>query len=123
MPFATFVTLAVQAEAPVAHEVCPFWHAFGWQAVPAVHDTHEPLLQTRLVPQLVPSARFETLAVHCEVPVAHEVLPVVQTDGLHVALAVHELHEPLLQTWLVPQLVPLATLLAGVQTMVPVEHE
>src|SRR5262245_21966374 len=48
--------LSMQTEAPVAHDVMPVLHGFvGWQAWPAVHDTHMPVLQTRFIPHAVPS--------------------------------------------------------------------
>jgi hypothetical protein len=47
-----------------------------------------------LVPQAVPFGLFVTLAVHWDWPVAHEVWPEVQTDGLHATPAVHAPHVP-----------------------------
>jgi hypothetical protein len=55
---------------------------------------HDPFVQIMLVPQETPFALFATLAVHWDWPVAQEVVPVVQTVGLHATPAVHELHVP-----------------------------
>ena len=45
---------------PEVHTVAPILQTVpgGVQDVPAVHDTQLPPLQTRLVPQLAPFARF-----------------------------------------------------------------
>jgi len=54
---APLLPLSVQTEAPVAHDVTPVLQGLvGWQAWPAVHDTHIPVLQTRFIPHAVPSA-------------------------------------------------------------------
>jgi hypothetical protein len=43
--------------APVAHDVAPVLHGLvGWQAWPAVQETQLPVLHTRFVPHVVPSA-------------------------------------------------------------------
>ena len=123
MPFALLVVSA-HVMAPVAHEVAPFLHGFvGWQAVPAVHAPHVPLLHTRLVPHAVPLALLPVCA-HTEAPVTHVVVPVRHTfAGWQLAPEVHATQAPLLQTWLVPHVVPLTRLVpVSAQVMVG-EHE
>jgi hypothetical protein len=77
-----------------------------------------------LVPQLVPLVVLTRLAVHCDVPVVQAVLPVSHPLLIEQAVpAVHAEHVPLLQTWLVPQLVPLPTLpVAAPHCCVPLAH-
>jgi hypothetical protein len=125
-----FVPLAVltrpeeQTDAPVTQEVLPVSHPpLIEQAVPVVHATHWPPLQTWLVPQLVPLATLPVAGLHVSVPLAQEYVLVVHTVGLHGPPAVHELHEPLLQTMLDPQVVPLAMLPADTHCIEPEEHE
>jgi hypothetical protein len=91
--------------------------------VPAVQAEQVPLLQTWLVPQLVPLVTLPVAAPHCCVPLAQVYVLVVHAVGLHAPPAVHAEHVPLLQTWLVPQLVPLVTLPAETHCMLPDEHE
>jgi len=70
--------LSMQVWAPVAQDVTPVLHWFGFvlHAAPAVHGTHAPaLLQTRLVPQPVPAA-FCVLSLHTIAPVAQLLMPV-----------------------------------------------
>jgi hypothetical protein len=95
----------------------------GLQGVFAVQFTHDPLLQTWLFPQVMPSAALRGL-VHTDVPVTHEVVPVWQTFALGVqpTFAVQATHCPLLQTWLVPHDVPSATFVALLQLAVPEEQ-
>ena len=60
-PAITLLVPSTQTGAPVAHEMTPFLHADGLplHPAPAVHETQLPeLLQTMLVPQLVPAALF-----------------------------------------------------------------
>jgi hypothetical protein len=64
------------------------------------------------------------VATHVETPVVHEVTPVLHEFGIVQARpAVHELQAPLLQTWLVPQLVPFMMLLDDTQVCWPVPHD
>lgn len=68
--------LPVSVQASVVQLMVPRWHTLaGVQALPLVHDTHEPLWQTRLVPQVVPLGTLPD-ALHTELPVAQEVTPV-----------------------------------------------
>jgi hypothetical protein len=56
VPFGRFPD-SWQTGEPVAHEVVPVLQALaGWQLAPPAHDTHEPALQTRSVPQMTPLA-------------------------------------------------------------------
>ena len=58
MPLPTF-PVSTQTATPVTHEVAPVLQWFvGWQAVPAVHAPHVPVLQTMFVPHDVPFERF-----------------------------------------------------------------
>lgn len=53
---APLLPFSMQTGAPVAHDTTPVLHGLvGWQACPAVHDTHIPVLQTRFMPHIVPS--------------------------------------------------------------------
>jgi hypothetical protein len=112
-------------ELPVAQDDIPFWQGllFGLQAVPAVQATHDPLLQTWLLPHVMPLAALRGL-VQTDVPVEHEVVPVwhVLPAGVQPTPEVHGTHCPLLQTWLVPHWVPSATLVAPVQLAMPKEQ-
>jgi hypothetical protein len=113
-------------DAPVEQLVVPVWQGplFGLHAVPAVHATHDPLLQTWLVPHVMPFAELPPL-MQTDVPDAHDVLPARQTlpPGLHGAFAVHETQLPPLHTWLVPHAVPSATFAALPHVAVPVAHD
>jgi hypothetical protein len=118
---------STQVLAPVEQEYTPFLQMFGLpvQAPPAVHATHVPELQTMLVPQLVPAALLPP-STQVWLPVAQEYVPFLQMFGLVVQEppAVQATHVPeLLQTMLVPQLVPGASLLPSTQVMAPVEQE
>jgi hypothetical protein len=114
--------------APVEQDVVPFLQAaFGLvaQALPAVHATQVPApLQTMFVPQLVPAALLVASMQDIE-PVAHDVVPFLQTLGLvlHPFPAVHAPQTPMLQTRFVPHVVPFATFPVSAQTGTPVTHE
>ena len=118
---AALLVLATHWDAPVEQEVAPFWHGLlGWHEVPAVQATQVALpLQTMLVPQLVP-AGWLPFAVHCAVPVEQDNVPVWHglLLGVHGLPSAQAPQAPLLQTFPLPQSVPLAI---GLQ--VPVEHE
>jgi hypothetical protein len=107
VPSAT-VPVSVHAITPVRQEVAPVLQRLvGWQLVPAVQLPQTPLSHTLFVPQVVPLATFPVSA-HTEVPVMHDVAPVLQTlVGWQVTFAVQLPHVPLLQTLLVPHEVPL----------------
>ena len=90
--------------------------------MPAVHATHAPLLQTRLVPQVVPSAMLP-FTLHTIDPVEHEYVPVWHELGEHVPPAVHDTQLPPLQTMFTPQLVPSPTLLEKAHCWVPEAQE
>ena len=75
VPVALLV-VSVHTDDPVAHDVVPFLHGFvGWQAVPAVHDTHRPVRHTRFVPHDVPSVRLVVASVHIATPVVQDCVP------------------------------------------------
>jgi hypothetical protein len=95
-----------QTGKPEEHWMVPVLQTDGVHAAPCVQALQTPLPQTWSVPQLVP---FETSPVsrHTGLPVEHSMLPVLQTDGVHISLCVQALQTPPLQTWFVPQVVPL----------------
>ena len=88
-------------------------------AVPVVQATQPPLaLQTFPVPQVVP-AGWLPFAVHSGVPVEQDRAPVWQRSlGWHELPSAQDPQVPLLQTFPLPQSVPLA-----VGLHVPVVHE
>jgi len=114
--------VSAQTDAPVTHDVVPVLHTFGgWQLAPPVHDTHAPLLHTRLAPHMDPLTRL--VPVSAQLMGAQEVKPAWQgLVGVHASPAVHATHWPALHTKFVPQLVPLATFPVAVQTGPPVLH-
>jgi hypothetical protein len=118
--------LATHCEAPVAHEVAPFWQgSVGWHGVPAVQATQVPvLLQTWLLPQVVPVA-LVPLATHTDTPVAQDVAPVWQgLVGWHATPSAQLTQVPvLLQTMPEPQAVPAGWLPLATQTDAPVRQE
>lgn len=104
------------------HEVTPLAHAalaLVPQARPAVQTTQlPPLLQTWLVPQLVPAA-LGLASTQAWAPVLHEVTP-LRHDGLglvpQAVPAVHDTQAPEpLQTRFEPQLVPAVLLPESLQ--------
>jgi hypothetical protein len=129
VPLGTFD--CVHAADPVAQEIVPFLHGLPVsQEAPSLHGMQLPLLHTWPEPQALP---FATLAIstQTEVPLAHEVLPVLHgLLGVQVVLAVQALHCPLAQTMLAPQEAPagrslpvsLHSAIPLVQDMVPVWH-
>ena len=86
----------------------PLWQTFtGVQGAPAVHETHEPPLQTSFVPHGVPLVAVPVCA-HTPTPVEQEIVPVSQPlFSVHDAPVVHAPHDPLSQTSFVPHDVPL----------------
>jgi hypothetical protein len=64
----------------------------GLHVTPAVHGEHVPLLQTMLVPQLVPWGWLPEEMHVCE-PVEQSVFPVWQAlEYVHARFAVHDTH-------------------------------
>ena len=126
VPLATFVSVSMQTEVPVAQDVEPTWQGLvGVQLALAVHGEQVPALQTSLLAHVVPLATFVSVSTQTEVPVAQEVEPTWQgLVGVQLALAVHCVHVPLLQTSLLPHVVPFAAF-APVSTHVeaPVLHD
>jgi hypothetical protein len=123
-----FWTSSTHAWAPVAHEVRPVKHGFGFvlHDRPAVHETHPAaLLQTRLVPQEAPAGRAAE-STHVVEPATHEVTPVLHGLGLPVQAlpAVHAPQKPFMsQTWLLPHIVPALRGAPSTQACAPVEHD
>lgn len=116
--------VALHTGTPVLQEIEPVLQAAGVQVAPFVHALHDPLSQTALVPQLVPLATCDPVSVHTGVPLEHESVPVSHTLlGVQAVPFWHMVHAPLSQTMLVPQLVPLSTLLpVSLQTGAPDEQ-
>ena len=106
-PFASDVPVSAQVGAPVVQVSVPVWQGLaGVQAPPGTQSLHMPLLQTRLVPHVVPFATFPVSA-QTEVPVTHDVAPVRHgLVGWQLAAGVHGPQTPLLQTRLTPQVAP-----------------
>lgn len=78
-----------------------------------------------LLPHSLPGGLGEPLVQVCA-PVAHELIPLVQTFGLfaHTTPEVHATQAPMpLQTWLGPHPTPAAVLLPSMHACMPVEHE
>ena len=64
--------MSTHTDVPVAQLVAPVWQPFvGAQATPAVQEAQTPALQTRFVPQAVPSGR-RPVSTHVAVPDVHE---------------------------------------------------
>jgi hypothetical protein len=126
---ALFGVESTQVWAPLPHEVMPVRHAVGLlpHPVPAVQAVQAPaLLQTRLVPQLVPGARC-TESTQVVTPVEHDVTPVKHAalglvPQLWPALQAAQVPEGL-QTWLVPHTVPGDFEAPSTQVWLPVAHE
>jgi hypothetical protein len=122
VPGATF-PVSAQTGTPVTHEFAPVLHGFvGWQVEPGLHIPHVPLLQTMSMPHDAPLTRLRPVSEqvivgeHVCVPAWHRFV------GVHDMPALHETQLPELQTWLFPQLLPLATFPDSAQTAAPVLH-
>jgi hypothetical protein len=120
---------STQTDAPVVHDVVPFLHFDGLplHEVPAVQATHVPEpLQTMLVPHDVPPVLGDP-SMHVCTPVVHDVTPFRQVAPgfvVHGCPLAQTVHWPeLLQTWLVPQLVPGVLATPSTQVWAPVMHE
>jgi hypothetical protein len=95
-PLATLVFASLQTGVPVPQASVPLWQTLlGLQLEPSAQVTQLPLLQTMPVPQLVPLATLP-VAMHADVPVAQDVVPVAQTfpPGVQGWLGVHALQLP-----------------------------
>ena len=126
---AALLVPSTHVTAPVEHDVVPLRHdAFGFvvHELPPVQATHAPVpLHTRFVPQPVPAALL-VASLQSIMPVAHEVEPFLQAAfgfEVHALPTTQPPHMPMLQTWFVPQAVPLATFPVSTQTATPVTHE
>jgi hypothetical protein len=123
-PFERFVTFAVQAETPVAHDVRPVWQAAGEHDVPAVHAVHVPLSHTMFDPHDVPFVTFVAVPPHVCDPDAHVVVPLTHAlpPGWHVVPDTHAMQFPPLQTWLLPQDIPSGKFAVNEHVELPVVH-
>ena len=103
--------LAVHTDVPVMHDVVPFLQILlCMQVTPVMHTPHFPVLQTRLAPQLVPSATAVPLSAHTAVPLWQVNVPVWQglSVGVQAPPGVQAAQTPLSHTLFVPHDVPLA---------------
>jgi hypothetical protein len=108
-PFAALTPVSIQPGTPPVQVVAPTWQgsAAGVQRVPAVQATQVPLLHTRLVPHVVPSAALVPESVQTATPVAHEIVATWQRlAAVHDAPATQATHVPALHTRPVPHAVP-----------------
>jgi hypothetical protein len=125
VPLATIVA-PLQLEPPDEQDVVPTWQRFppGLQEDPDVQATHDPLLQTMLVPHAVPLATF-TGSAHVDEPDEQDVIPLWHglPPGLHATPAVHATHVPPLQTMFAPHAAPFGAFATPAHTDVPVAHE
>jgi hypothetical protein len=127
---AAFGDPSVHTGLPVVHDTTPLAQlALGLvvHAAPWVQETQFPApLQTRFDPQLVPAVRGGPFT-HTGPPEEQETTPVKHAGlGLVVqeAPSVHATQFPSEeQTWLVPQLAPVAFCVPLTQVLVPVAHE
>ena len=70
------LAFSTQTEDPVAQEVFPVLQGLvGEQVIPAMQETQLPVLHTRFVPQLLPSATSVALSVQTDVPVLQLSVP------------------------------------------------
>jgi hypothetical protein len=78
VPLATFIPPSIHSGTPLVQESVPVWHLLlGVQGAPAMQLMQMPLLQTRLVPQVLPSAAGP-VSTHTEAPLLQSVLPTLQ---------------------------------------------
>ena len=78
VPSGSEVVVSVHTGAPVEQERVPVWHVLaGVQDCPLLHVTHAPALHTMPLPQVVPAAVLP-VSTQTELPVVHEVAPVLQ---------------------------------------------
>jgi hypothetical protein len=129
VPFAICAAVSMHVDVPVAHEVVPARHGFGFvaQPSPAVQALQAPPLHTWFVPQVVPFGSGVAVVSHVSTPVAQEVAPVWHGSGSvsHATPAVQLAQAPPLQTRFVPQTSPFGSGTAALSTHVsaPVAHE
>ena len=97
---------------PVAHDVTPVWQVLppGVHGSPALQETHDPMLQTRRVPQEVPFWSGVPRSMHAGTPPVQTNEPAWHgaVVGVHEVPAAQVMQAPaLLQTMFVPQEEPL----------------
>jgi hypothetical protein len=111
---------------PLAQVVVPVRHGAGSHAILSTQVAHAPSLQTLPAPQslLVPLGALP-VTMHCEVPVAQELVPILQGVAVgHTTPSLQDTQLPLLQTRSAPHELPLATFLVeSMHSAVPAEHE
>ena len=110
---------------PDAHEMVPIEQALeSAQVPPAAQTTQLPALHTLSVPQVVPLDAALPVSWQVILPVSQLYVPVWHgLDGVQLPPAVQEAQVPSLQTLLVPQVVPLATVPVSAQTDAPVTQD
>ena len=84
VPSAALVPRSVQTGAPLEQTIAPLWQGLlGVQVMPAVQATQALLLlQTRLLPHMLPGGLLVALSTQTDAPVAHEVTPTLHAVGL-----------------------------------------
>jgi len=91
VPSAT-LPVSPQTGEPVEHPMDAVWHGLvDVQVAPDVQATHEPLLlQTSLVPHVVPVLALTPVSTHSAEPLAQDTRPTWQAlEGTHATPAVH----------------------------------
>lgn len=92
--------------------------------MPAVQETHIPVRQTRLDPQVIPSGCGVVVSVQTAVPVSQASVPLWQgLVGGQVAPTMQATHAPLVHTMLVPQGVPFWLLPDAMHVDTPVAQD
>lgn len=111
VPSATDTPVSVQTDVPLAQEVIPVWQASaGVHDAAAVHARQAPWRHTWLVPQTVPSAIARPVSVQIGLPLSQVRAPSWQRVGGVQDIPVWQATQlPALQTFPLPQAVPLGT--------------
>ena len=120
------LVVVTQTDEPVEHDVLPFLHGSdGVQVCPATQETQTPPLQTRSIPQEVPSVTFVPESAQVWVPVMQVSVPLWHgfAGGLHAPPGVQMTHAPALHTLFMPHDVPFGWLPVSAQTEAPVTQD
>lgn len=92
--------------------------------MPAVHETHIPVRQTRFDPQIIPSGWFMAVSVQTAVPVSQASVPLWQgLAGGQLAPAMQATQAPVVHTMLDPQGVPFGLFPDATHAETPVAHD
>ncbi len=130
VPSGMLVPRSVQIGAPLEQTIAPLWHRLlALHVIPATQETQAAvLLQTALLPHILPGGLLVALSTHTETPVAHDVTPTLQGLGLPpqpVNPGVQLPHTPALQKkFVVPHGLPSERAdPVSVQVDMPVAHD